>query len=57
MKFTAPGGHIHINAGRFNKDVIIRVKNTGTGISPEELPMIRDRLYRGSQSKKGSASG
>jgi len=57
VKFTAPGGHIHINAGRFNKDVIIRVKNTGTGISPEELPMIRDRLYRGSQSKKGSASG
>jgi len=59
VKFTAPGGHIHINAGRFNKDVIIRVKDTGTGISPEELPMIWDRLYRGSQgsTEKGLGLG
>ena len=57
VKFTAPGGHIHINAGRFNKDVIIRVKDTGTGISPEELPMIWDRLYRGSQSSTEKGLG
>ena len=44
------GGRIRINASQFNKDVIIRVKDTGAGISPEELPVIWDRLYRGGQS-------
>jgi signal transduction histidine kinase len=59
VKFTAPGGNIRINVGQSYKDVIIRVTDTGIGISPEELPMIWDRLYRGGQSrtKKGLGLG
>jgi len=37
MGQAAPGGHIHINASRFNKDVIIRVKDTGTVFLPKNF--------------------
>ncbi len=52
VKFTPKRGIVNINAEKFNKEVIIRIKDTGTGISPEELPLIWDRLYRGGSSKK-----
>ena len=57
VKFTARGGHIYIGALQHNKNVIIRVKDTGIGISPGELPMIWDRLYRGSQSSTEKGLG
>ena len=59
VKFTAPGGHIYIDTFQCNEDVVIRVKDTGIGISQEELPIIWDRLYRGDQSstKKGLGLG
>lgn len=57
VKFTPRGGHIYIDAYQRNEDVIIRVKDTGTGVSPEELPMIWDRLYRGSQGSTGKGLG
>ena len=57
VKFTAPGGHIYIDVLQRNEYVIIRVKDNGTGISHEELPMIWDRLYRGDQSSTGKGLG
>ena len=57
VKFTAPEGHIYIDALQCNEGVIIRVKDTGTGISPEELPIIWDRLYRGNQSSTEKGLG
>jgi signal transduction histidine kinase len=57
VKFTAPNGHIRINVDQSYKDVIIRVTDTGIGISPEELPMIWDRLYRCGQSRTEKGLG
>jgi len=57
VKFTAPEGHIYIDILQHNKEVIIRVKDSGTGISPEARPMIWDRLYRGDQSSAEKGLG
>ncbi len=39
-KYTEPGGHIWLSAERQGPDVVIRVKDTGIGISQEMLPRI-----------------
>ena len=59
IKFTNPGGHVCITVKKGNKNISIKVKDSGIGIPPEELPMIWNRLYRGSQSltEKGTGLG
>jgi signal transduction histidine kinase/DNA-binding response OmpR family regulator len=39
-KYTEPGGHIDLSAERIDKDVVVRVRDDGIGISPELLPRV-----------------
>ncbi|KRT64911.1 MAG: two-component sensor histidine kinase [Candidatus Dadabacteria bacterium CSP1-2] len=59
IKYTPTGGRIDIEACRREQEVIITVKDTGVGISHEELHKIWNRLYRGdkSQSQRGLGLG
>jgi signal transduction histidine kinase len=59
IKYTPTGGRIEIEASRREKEVEIIVKDTGIGISEDELDNIWDRLYRGdkSRSEKGLGLG
>jgi signal transduction histidine kinase len=41
-KYTEPGGHIALSAGREDGQVVIRVRDTGIGISPALLPRVFD---------------
>jgi two-component system CheB/CheR fusion protein len=41
-KFTEPGGHIWLTAGRENSEVVLRIRDTGIGISDALLPCIFD---------------
>jgi signal transduction histidine kinase len=57
IKYTPTGGRIDIEASRGEREVEITVKDTGIGISEDELDNIWDRLYRGDKSRSQRGLG
>jgi signal transduction histidine kinase len=57
IKYTPTGGRIDIEAFRKEQEVVITVKDTGVGISHEELDKIWERLYRGDKSRSQRGLG
>ncbi len=51
IKYTPSGGMVHLKAYMGEENVILEVMDTGIGISPEDLPKIWDRLFRGDKSR------
>jgi signal transduction histidine kinase len=51
VKYTPPGGRVDVLARRERGDAVLRVSDTGSGISTAELPRIWDRLFRGDSSR------
>jgi signal transduction histidine kinase len=57
IKYTNPGGSIAIEAQKEKEQVIIRVKDTGSGIPSNEIAKIWDRLHRGDKSRSQPGLG
>ncbi len=59
IKYTDSGGKVQIKAFRLNEETVILMKDTGIGMTSEELPRIWDRLYRSDKirSQKGIGLG
>jgi len=51
IKYTPRGGQVDVSAAAEGDSVVLRVADTGPGISEQDLPRIFDRLYRGDQSR------
>jgi len=51
VKYTPPGGHVEVEVRREDSRAILRVRDTGPGIAPDELPRIWTRLFRGDSSR------
>ena len=51
VKYTRSGGRVEVTLTREDKTAVLRVRDTGAGIPPNELPRIWDRLFRGDQSR------
>jgi signal transduction histidine kinase len=56
-KFTPAGGQVTIQVHPSGTSAIIRVRDTGTGIAPDEVPHLTERFYRGHGSERVSGSG
>lgn len=51
VKYTPSGGTVYVNAKTDGENVKIAIRDTGYGISPEDLPLIFDRFRRVGESK------
>jgi signal transduction histidine kinase len=57
MRYTPKGGEIILSAEQAKGSLTVSVKDNGSGISPEVLPHIFERSYRGDESRSGNESG
>ncbi len=56
-KYTPPGGHISLAAAQEDETVVVRVSDTGIGITPEALPRIFDIFERLDHSVERAQAG
>lgn len=57
IKFTPPGGTVHLSAERQGAEVAITVSDTGPGIPPEDRGRVVERFYRAEASRGTPGSG
>jgi two-component system, OmpR family, sensor kinase len=57
IQHTDRDATISLSARADGDRVTMQVANTGPGISPEDLPHVFERLYRGSKSKPAASTG
>ncbi len=57
LKYTPPGGRVTVSTRRDEETVTIKVEDTGTGISQDDLPHIFKQFYRCDQSRSKQGSG
>lgn len=57
VKYTPEGGAIAIRTYQEQQQVVMEIKDTGIGISHEELPHIFDRFYRASSARTSTIAG
>ncbi|HRN67239.1 MAG TPA: HAMP domain-containing sensor histidine kinase [Promineifilum sp.] len=56
LRHTPDGGSISLSATQHDDQVLLRVRDTGSGIPAEELPQIFDRFYRGDMARTSDGS-
>lgn len=58
IKYNKENGEVIISAkSLLDKKVLIKIKDTGIGIKPEDLPKIFDRFYRASEDRNEKGFG
>ncbi len=57
LRYTPEGGEIRLGANQAEGRLVLSVRDNGSGISPEILPHIFERSYRGDASRSGNESG
>jgi two-component system phosphate regulon sensor histidine kinase PhoR len=57
LKFTPPGGSISVTAETREEFVEFSIRDTGVGISAEDLPRIFERFYKADRSRSGGGTG
>jgi signal transduction histidine kinase len=57
IQHTPPGGSVTLSLERYADFACISVSDTGSGIAPEDLPLIFKRFYRADRSRSRSGGG
>lgn len=57
FKFTPQEGCVMLSVFKKGHDIIITITDTGSGISPKDLPYVKDKFYKGKNTKSSSGLG
>lgn len=57
LKFTSRGGSVYLGAKREGGDVLVRVADTGCGISPQDINRIFEKFYQAESSRAVQGNG
>ena len=61
VQYTPPSGHVTLSTSNETSHGVaygvIEVRDTGPGVTPDELPRIFDRFFRGKQAESGHVPG
>ena len=57
FKFTEENGKISLNTKVEEEYLVFRVKDNGSGISSKDLPRVKDKFYKGKNSKSRNGIG
>ena len=52
LRYTPEGGEIALTAARENQDIVLVVRDNGSGIAPDDVTQIFDRFYRSDRSRQ-----
>ncbi len=56
-KHGGDGGRIEANMEYIHDQIIVRVRDFGPGIAPEELPLVKKKFYKGHSKARGTGIG
>lgn len=57
IRYTPPGGSVHLELRRQDHQLLLRVRDTGVGIAPEHQKRVFDRLYRIDRTRDRATGG
>ncbi len=57
IKYSDPGGHVHVEATERQGNIVVSVSDTGCGIKASDLPKIKTKFYKPNHTRRGSGIG